>query len=755
MSGAGPSNPEKGKGKQPAGRGGSSAGLSSSRWASQPSGGGDSSAESSSMAASRRPAGDSDAGSSRSGQGGKKRRAPSPAGTSTSGGVEEEIESQGAKRHRTGGGRTGGDNQRGLPFHTGHPGALMLQQGGDNGLLPGSGMRLGPGNDLVPANSRPGRAPQQWIQQMPNMLAAVAGRGFTSANDVSFVGKAAHEVARFSPSGMVDFVISPTYEENRLPRLDQTRAQRREGIENAVRLPFDRRGRGRGGGRFRGNGGGREPAGQQTGTRELSEEDNKKIADAVLFVFSAAEDIDMSGSNCDSCMKPTHKTGHCPEPSSKCDTAVDSFCDSTFQRNHPLDSESRSRDNGNPIGCNVLHEHFEAGRLVDLFIHLILYRIHKPPLRVRSEKYCWIRVLLKFSDVYCGGQMPAAIVENGGLLPYTKNDVASYKSELKKFDEIGVKSMPRGECDGKTIEEIKTTKRNRWLRPQVYSTYSEKHSADKLHRLSAINTDDRPTNVDAASSQAAEKEVQPGGASQGVQNPEASSSGPVENSQLRGASETGQNPKTTEPVQDFEFDITLTGPVPSEDGQNLASNEPVPELDSTMGGTQEDVLRIAANTKLPDDDDDDDDDGVDWDDLAEDGIAPQHQDRPGTELTGKTKARKDRSRKSVAVTNQPPPAPMGLHNFLMASNQVVPAGPPVSVSSVVLPSAVAQAWLQEMQRGQVQDEEMLRWTTQIQTCSTISCSWNEVAAKLTAYQTSGHMSPEFQAIMTEFGTTQR
>lgn len=677
---------------------------------------------SSSRATTRRPAGGGDlwSGPSDPDREQRKRRRVSPLGTSNSGGVEEGIESQGAKRHRTVGGGTGGDNQMSPPFQTGHPGALLLQQGGDNGLLPDlpdSGKRVGPQDTVVPANSRSGQAPQQWVQHMPNMLAAVAGRGSTSANDVSVIGKAAHQVANLSPSGLIDFLISPTYEENRLPRLDQTRAQRREGIENAERLPFDWRGR------SRGRGGGREPAAPQSQTRELSEEDNKKIAEAVLFVFSAEKDVDMSGPNCDSCMKTTHKTGHCPEPSSKCDTAVDSFCDSTFQRNHPLDSESRSRNNSDPIGCNILHEHFEAGRLVDLFIHLILYRIHKPPLRVHSEKFCWIRVLLKFADVYCGGQMPAAIVENGGLLPYTKNDVASYKSELQRFDEVGVKAMPRGECEGKTIEEIKTMRRRNWVRRQVYFTYSEKHPADKLHRLSAINMDDSPTDIDAASNQAAEEGVQLVGPPQGIQNLETSSSGPAEDLQMDWLPEVDQNLKMTEPVR---------------------------ELESTMDGTQEALLSATASVPLAADKE------IGWT-PEEDNTAPRHQ-APlslSSEVATKIKVRGVRSGKSVAVTNQSPPAPIGLHNFLMASNHAVPAAPPVSVSTVVLSPVVAQAWLQEMQRGQVQDQEMLQWTTQVQTCSTISCSWSEVAAKLSAFQASGHLSPEFEAIMKDFGATQQ
>lgn len=463
----------------------------------------------------------SGAGPSNSDQGKRKRRGRTPLWTPDSSGVKKEIESQETKRHRTDEGGAGVGNQVALPIQKGHPGAVLLQQDGNGGPPGGGRMRADPGNELVPASSRSGRTPPQWAEAMPNRLGFGTGTSLTSAKDVSYIGRAAHQVAAFSPSGLVDFVISPAYEENRLPKLDQTRAQRKAGIEDAVRLPFDRRGRqpnargwvrGRGGG----NGSGRDPAAAETVTRELSENDKKQIAEAVLFVFSAEKDVDMSGSDCDSCKKTTHKTGHCPEPSYKCDTAVDNFCDSTIQRGHSLDPESMFNGKGDLIGCKVLVEHFEMNHMVDLFIHLVLYRIHKPPLRVRSERFCWIDVLIQFADTFCDGQMPAAIVETGGLLPYTKNDVASYKSELQRFDEIGAKEMPPGELDGKTIEEIKTMRRNRRLRRQIYAVYGERHSADKLQKLSAIQTSDCPENVEGASKPAIEEEVQPGGAPQGV-----------------------------------------------------------------------------------------------------------------------------------------------------------------------------------------------------------------------------------------------
>lgn len=483
MSGAGPSNPDKGKGKQPAGRGGSGAGSSSSSRA-------------------RQPAGVSDTGSSNSGQGRRKKRAPSPSGTSNSGGVEEEIESQGAKRHRTDGGGTGGDNQMVLPIQTGHPAARLMQQGGNGGPLSGGGVKLGPGNELMPANSRPGQVPYQWTETLTNTVGAVAGRGPTSAKDVSYVGRMAHTISRLSSTRRVNFMFSPVYDEHRQSQL--LYSQPGDDDEEVAILPSDQRlmlrnARGRGQGQARGRGNGSESAAVETPTRELSEEDNQKISEAILLVFSADKNIDMSRPDCDSCMKRTHQTAHCPEPSSRCDTPVDSFCESTFQRNHPLDSDPKFNGNGDPIGCRVLAEHFEMDHMVDIFIHLVLYRIHKPPLRVRGQKFGWVDVLIKFADTYCGGQMPAAIVENGGLLPYTKNDVASYKSELKRFDDIGAKQMPRGECDGKTIEEIRKMVKNGVVRSQIYSVNGYKHSSEKLDSLFLLDSDPCLDNVDGAS----------------------------------------------------------------------------------------------------------------------------------------------------------------------------------------------------------------------------------------------------------------
>lgn len=633
----------------------------------------------------------SEAGPSSSDQGKRKRRGPSPSGTSTSSGVKEEIEFQETKRQRKDGVNAGVGNQVFLPIQNGLPGAVLLHQGGNGGLLDGRRMRADPANELVPAISRSRRTPSQWAEAMPKGLSFGTGTGFTSANDVSDVGRAAHQVAAFSPIGLVDFVISPSYSENRVSRLDQTRAQLKAGRENAERLPHDQgnargRGRGRGGGRGRGNGGGdgRDPAAPEAVTRELSDNEKNKIAEAVLLVFPVNEEVDMSEPDCDSCRKTTHKTGHCPEPSAKCDTAVDSFCESTFHRGHPLDSETKS--NGDYIRCRVLAEHSEMNHMVDIFIHLVIYRIHKPPLRVRSGRFCWINVLIKFADAFCGGQMPAAIVENGGLLPYTKDDVASYKSKLKKFDEIGVKDMPRGELDGKTIEEIKEMKRNRRLRRQIYAVYGEEHTEEKLNKLAAINTDDRSKAVPGASKPAGEGKVEAP-----TQNPEAG---------------------------------------------NSASNGPIPELDSTMAGTEEPLLSTAASIPL----------------LGEDKYDCEIGAQEAAEsLAGFVKSRGAMAGKSRAVTNQP--APNGMETFLMGSNQPLPTGPPTS--NVELPPEAVQIWAQEMDRGNIQDDEMLTWATQVALYGTIARPWSDVSAKLVQYKASGQMSPEFEAIMTKFAATQQ
>lgn len=393
--------------------------------------------------------------------------------------------------------------------------------------------------------------------------------GGGGAKDESFVGKAAHQAAAFRP-GLIDFVFAPKYMENRVPRLDRIDLLGEEDFKNAApplgeERRAQRNARGRGRGRDRGNVTNRVPTVGEIMPQELSDGDKQKIAEAVLVVFPAERDVDMNGPPCDQCQKVTHKTGHCPEPSHRCDTAVDSFCNSTFQREHALDSDKRFGKNGEVIGCQVMVDHFRDGRLVDLFIHLVLYRIHKPPLRIRRRANEWIDLLIRFADTYCGGQMPQVIVENGGLLPYTKDDVFSYKPELEKFDELGVRGMPRGELDGKTIEEIKERRKDHRMRPQVYDMYGRQHSQDKLNELSRHAVGTGPVTA------APEGNVQTGETSANVQKPEASNSALAEGLPMRGASENSG----LQQMQDGYARFVASIPLPADNDEDMS------DLDAT------------------------------------------------------------------------------------------------------------------------------------------------------------------------------
>lgn len=89
----------------------------------------------------------------------------------------------------------------------------------------------------------------------------------------------------------------------------------------------------------------------------------KKLADAIAHVFSPKSCIEMDGTACENCGKAVHATGHCPVASDRSDTAVDSFCNAKCDAGHPLDSEVMFDDAGQTIGCPMLVEHFEMGRL--------------------------------------------------------------------------------------------------------------------------------------------------------------------------------------------------------------------------------------------------------------------------------------------------------------------------------------------------------------------------------------------------------
>lgn len=504
MSGAGPSNPDKGR-KAAA----STSAAGSSDWAEEMNSISDAGPSRTDKGKGKEVS-TSAAGPSRSDNGkGKGReastsaagpsrgtkRTASPSNGSVSG-VDEEIVSQGAKRHRSGGHGFGprnprprgpgprGPGPRGLelaPAAARVPHGIMvpLQQAGNDGYLTGGGLRQDANGALMPLNADPANLPTQWAEQIPSLMGGLAGQADRRMGGANFVRRAAQDVLDMSRSGQIHFFLTPVRDYTRYHGLpseaEVRRALDRLPTTGAERRAMEQRAR--------------QIAAQEDRRAEVEAARQETLGNAVALVFRPLKETEVNDEACEYCDKLTHKTGHCPVASRNHDTPVDSFCNTSFSGHHTLDADVRFDDDGRIVGCATMVNHQENGRLTELFIHLVVYRIHKPPLRVRNSLFCWVKVLIRYVDRVCRGEMPREIVDNGGLFPYTKNDVATYKEQLKDFDAIGASKMPRGELDGKNITEIKSMVVQRKLRSQVYRTRGKPHSEEVRNVLFADGLD--------------------------------------------------------------------------------------------------------------------------------------------------------------------------------------------------------------------------------------------------------------------------
>lgn len=177
---------------------------------------------------------------------------------------------------------------------------------------------------------------------------------------------------------------------------------------------------------------------------------------------------------CRNCESSKHRTGDCPVPNMfHGDTAVDNFCDRKFSEggdmardNHPLDSKRSANPRLAVFGCSKMIQHFEHHDISTLFKHLVLARLRKPALRVRRDDFCFFHIVDEYSVKFCNGLLPP---EMGGKWPYTKSDAIKYSEELKRFDEIGLDNMPRGELEGMHMVHIREALRHGRVKRQVYS----------------------------------------------------------------------------------------------------------------------------------------------------------------------------------------------------------------------------------------------------------------------------------------------
>ncbi|KAJ4417880.1 hypothetical protein N0V82_005937 [Gnomoniopsis sp. IMI 355080] len=391
-------------------------------------------------------------------QGKGKKRAASPVGSPDLG-VDEETESQEAKRHSTG----RPDQQRQVqtdapsPNASGLFGGDIARSSGNDGYPTGGGIKPRPGGSFMPGFAVEGSAATQRVEQTTGHVSGTVGMLDSREGGADYLLGVFEQVLNSSPSGLAEFAVWPVNNFPRHSRRGRTRAQY---LTNRP-APF-------------------VPASQ---VREEADrvrhgvKMQEKVAEAILDVFQNQTDVDMGlyAHACHNCGKRTHETGHCHMPEvahGRCDTIVDSFCGKLLSGRgcHALDSEQRFDENNRMKVCRTMIGHFESNRWTDLFIHLVVYRIHKPPLRVHGEKFCWIHVLIKYATIYCEGHMPQQIVDRGGLLPYTKNDVATFRERLQAPGAEDVMSMPPGELDGRTIAEIKEMLRSGTVPDQIFKT---------------------------------------------------------------------------------------------------------------------------------------------------------------------------------------------------------------------------------------------------------------------------------------------
>lgn len=166
---------------------------------------------------------------------------------------------------------------------------------------------------------------------------------------------------------------------------------------------------------------------------------------------------------CDVCHHDgTHSTGRCAMVTSDKhgDTNTDPFCDCSSSRardrygeaTHGLQRSHGSGPESVRIVCDKLAAHWEQLQLPVLFEKFVVERRRMAPLLVYTEDFCFVRLAIAYSFAFCRGEMPEAME---GIWPYTKADAIRYKDQLRRFYEIGMENMPKGELESLSMAQIR------------------------------------------------------------------------------------------------------------------------------------------------------------------------------------------------------------------------------------------------------------------------------------------------------------
>lgn len=173
-------------------------------------------------------------------------------------------------------------------------------------------------------------------------------------------------------------------------------------------------------------------------------------------IAELADDADTKPTRCEACKATSHGTEGCPIPSRFGDTTIDPFCGHSVKAitkgdktRHPLDgnrgSDPMHKDKMSYCPRLIALERQQVTHsLLKIFIVLVVDRRRMPPLRVARERYCFIKVTLDVSELWCDGEMPGRLE---GAWPYTMQDALKHRSALDKFDALGWTRMPKGELE--------------------------------------------------------------------------------------------------------------------------------------------------------------------------------------------------------------------------------------------------------------------------------------------------------------------